>query len=639
MAKNYGTTPSMSLMSEMRQPVKHPWRPAEPPSLAGADTVYFDTETTGLRWWAGALPVGIAVAWKIGEGQMRSQYVPFRHAGGNLDEETCKRWAERELRGKRLVGSKIGYDVQIMRNWGLDLEEMGCTLGDVQHQSALLDDTRRRHSLDLISRQYLGKGKLELKHYDMTALHAGEVQAYACRDVELPLELEEVFWPMLADQELHEVRELEEEVIYATCAMERAGVYLDVPLLEKWINQSEMIWQRLLSHLNKELGFKFEPKSHASLVRAFRTLNIDNPHRTSGGESGESRESFTDAVLETFDHPTIQKIRLVREYISLREKFLLNYREKMESDGLLRYGLNQMAVDEEGGTVTGRYSSSKLIKAKDSELKRDEGVNIQQVAKPSKQKLSAKRIEKLIAMYPDLHFLREFVVRDLFIPGTPQTRGKVLWGKADARQVEYRLFAHFSESPKILKAYEEDPLTDFHNIVLAMVQESNPEMDRDKTKDLNFANLFGAGIAKTAVMMKVSETTAKKFHASYHSKFPEARALLQRLMREAKVNGYVCTIGGRRGRFPGAEFLHKAVSRVIQGSNGDINKRKAVELHRSRKRTGILMRFPVHDEFDFDCPDENSRQMVQDILDTQSFDLKVPILWEVKTGQTWGECK
>lgn len=626
-----------SLLPQMQTPRRHPWRPEAPPLLGAWDTVYYDVEATGLRWWDGDSPVGIAVAWGSSEEGWRSQYLPFRHSGGNLDEDVVKRWVLREMRGKRLVGSNIKYDLQVTRNWGVDLEEIGCRFGDVGQQSALLDDTRRRHGLDLIAREHLGEGKLELRGIDRIAeLHAGEVQAYACQDVLLAARLEAKFFPMLAEQELHEVRELEEEVIPVTAHMERQGVYLNLPLLERWCNESQHIVLKLLSELNQDLGFKFEPKVHRSLTRAFRVLKVDNPHRTDGGEFGETRESFTDAVLETFDHPVIQKIRLVREYVSLREKFLLNYREQVNSDGLLRYGLNQLAVDDNGGTVTGRYSSSKLIKAKDSPLKKDEGVNVQQVAKPSKQKLSARRIQSLL---PSLPYLKEFVVRDLFVPGSRGNPEKALWGKADARQVEYRLFAHFSNSRKILAKYEEDPLTDFHNVVLEMVQKVSAEINRDRTKDLNFANLFGAGLAKTAVMMKVSVDDARRFHGTYHAAFPEARRLLHATMELAKRQGYVTTIAGRRARFPGAQFLHKAISRVIQGSNADVNKRKAVELHRTRRETGINLRFCVHDEFDFDCPSEESRAKVQDILDTQSFDLRVPILWEVKTGKTWGDCR
>jgi len=66
----------------------HDWRPPTPPELSRYDTIYLDTETTGLDWARGDRPVGIAVRTPDG----KSWYLPFGHVEGNLDESLVKRW-------------------------------------------------------------------------------------------------------------------------------------------------------------------------------------------------------------------------------------------------------------------------------------------------------------------------------------------------------------------------------------------------------------------------------------------------------------------------------------------------------------------------------------------------------------------
>ena len=84
--------------------------------------------------------------------------------------------------------------------------------------------------------------------------------------------------------------------------------------------------------------------------------------------------------------------------------------------------------------------------------------------------------------------------------------------------------------------------------------------------------------------------------------------------------------------------LHKALNGVIQGGAADIMKRKIIELHRERKYTQFLMRFPVHDEINGDIPDEHHAKRVEEILNEQTTPTKVPILWGADTGESWYDC-
>jgi len=493
-----------------------------------------------------------------------------------------------------------------MFKWDVDLEAQGCTVSDVGHTAALLDDHRKEFTLEALSQDILGQGKVKGLEVDRMAEYpAWAVEAYAKQDINLVDLLLDKLEPLIREQDLGRVQQLEDDIIFPTCEMERNGAPLDLALLNQWCNESEQLTLRLLWEISDELGIKVEP-TPAGLAKLFNHLDIYNPYLTDGGPKGDKpkKPSFKHEILQKFDHPIVQKACLIREHISLRNKFLTTYRTRVDPDGILRYALHQMRWDK-GGTVSGRYSSSEMVKG--------DGVNIQQVAKPSKQKI------------------REFIIRRLFVP----LMG--LWLSADAKQIEYRLFGHFSQAPKILAAYAENPETDFHRTVMLMVQRTK-EINRDRTKDINFAKVYGAGLEKIAYMLGVSQDEARGFVAAYDTEFPEARALLMKASRIAKERGYVKTLLGRRAWFPRGEFLHAALNRVIQGSAADINKMKIIELHRERKHTGFKMRFTVHDEVDGDVPDQEAARRVAEILNRQSIELRVPILWDVKTGANWGAC-
>jgi DNA polymerase I len=123
----------------------------------------------------------------------------------------------------------------------------------------------------------------------------------------------------------------------------------------------------------------------------------------------------------------------------------------------------------------------------------------------------------------------------------------------------------------------------------------------------------------------------------YDDKFPEAKRLLKLASKIAKDRLYVMTLLNRRRRYPDGWALHSALNAVIQGSAADIFKLKLLELYRERKRLGILLRMPVHDEFVYDVEDEHHARQVHKFLNRQSIQLSVPILWETGLGFNWQE--
>ncbi len=603
-----------SLFGQLEAKPRTNWRPTPPPNLVDEKDIFLDVEATGLRWWGEDRPVGISAATADG----RSWYLPTGHAGGNLDEGTVKRWAREQLRGKHVHFFNGPYDIDMLYVWGIDLEAQGCTVTDLGFYDSLLDDTRHPSKLNDIAKRWIGKGKVE-PDFDVKNIahqHAADAAFYAMTDVLLLKLLKDELQPKIEEQGLQRVLDLENECLYVTCEMMRNGSPLNEEKLHEWDKKSEKEYHQTLWELYKASGMKVNPGSYTKdLPALFAKLGIPPPTvRLPGPDFG--KVTFAKDYLKEIEHPTVDILRKAMRLKSLRSKYITPYKRELARDGLIRYSLHQLRVDDEGGTVSGRYSSSKY-----GTIDPEDGVNIQQVAG-----------KKHMASMIDDEDLAGYVIRELYVPGSG------LWLSADADQIEYRLFAHLAKPPKVLEAYANDPATDFHNIVKEMISNIK-EISRELTKDINFAKLYGAGPDKIAVMLGMSKEEAIPFIRAYDQAFPEARFLLGRASSLAEARGYVKTMLGRRARFEDDAFTYAALNRVIQGTAADIMKQKLVELHNSRKETGFKLRFTVHDEVNGDVPDKEAAERVSKILNFQSFNTRVPITWGVGTGINWQEAK
>ena len=570
------------------------WFPPTPPSLEGISEIYLDCETTGLKWWEKDLPVGIALRTKDG----RSWYLPWGHkGGGNIDEGIMKRWSKRELRNKLITNANTKFDVHMMRVWGIDLEEQGCKVSDVQHYAALLDEKRRRYNLDLLGQDFLNERKLTgLDISRISEYHAGDVAEYAEKDVYLVDKLKEVMWPELENQDLQRVRQLEDNIIFPVCEMEKNSAPIDLELLKEWTERSEQEYTKKVYQIYRKTGLGITPGSPRNMKELFKKLEIESYETTEKGAI-----SYAEDVLKKIKHPVIKSLREASKLKTLRSKYFIAY-QKAILDGKLRYHLHQLRTNRYG-TVSGRFAASDK--------------NIHQVF----------RVEKQQKIWGD-----DYIVRQLFIP----EKGKV-WFSADADQIEYRLFAHFAGSKKIFDAYEKDENVNFHETIRQLIL-PHREITYKRSKDLNFAKIFGAGKDKISEMLELPRSKSDVFVQIYDMMFPEANILLNKASRVAINRGYVKTILGRRSRFPDGERSHKALNSIIQGSAADIAKQKIIELHSVRKELDLILRFPVHDENNGDCPKENVG-LIQAILNYQSFNLKVPILWSIGWGNNWKECE
>ncbi len=623
-------------------PRKCDWVPDPPPCLDGITDLQINFETTGLKWWDGDHPIGMSVCY--GD---KTQYLPWGHkGGGNLDEAVCKRWFQEQVKHKRITNSNMRFDVHMGRVWGVDFEEQGNVVSDVQHYAALLDDQRLFFSLDRLATDFLGIVEIpRLDESKMEMYHAGEVAPRSEYNVKLVRQLRDKMWPLLTEQGLHKVRVLEDSLIYVVVEMEKNGTKIDVDLLDRWVIESGKEVDAIKMSIFKETGIPVNPASTEDLTKLFSYLKLPLSYTRKGAAS------FTSDILKLIDHPTIKKVFRARKVSSLRSKYLVPYARTVDRrTGILRYALHQLRArkdefDQSGraGTISGRFSSTKLA-SKGHGVDEDEGLNIQQIYKPAKQRVVFGFDED-----DDSHDDELYVIRQLHIPE------EGLFLSADAMQIEYRIFAAETNAPRLLDIYKQDPLASFHKKVHAMLKDYVPSLTYRRCKDTNFAYLYGAGVRKMGYMLGycteeeyvelLSDSTwwnspllkeVFEIRRIYEREVPEAKALIDRSSQLAKERGYIKSILGRRIRFHNGERAHKGLNSRIQMSAAEIMKAKLIELHRDRKKTGFKLRFTVHDECDGDATGgKETAQLVDEILNRQSFNLRVPIRWETSVGKNW----
>lgn len=559
------------------------------PTLTNHPLLAVDTETDGLNVTTGARAVGLSIA----ASGIEPFYVPWGHRDGeNFDLDLVRDWVARELRGKTLVFLNAKFDIHALRAAGIDLEALGCSVGDVGYAAALVDSTRKSYSLDALSKSYLGRGKLQLSEsfFEIHERPSEEIAEYAKTDAALTLGLHEYLQPKIEQEDLTTVLKLENDLIYVVCEMERNATPLDTTKLEQWRKEARSRYVRSIMDLHRMVGFRVVPSVPKDLARLFAAHNLEWPKTPTG------QPSFTDELLTQYEEVEAIGLALsARRLVSLLSKYLDKYAHDVGPDGRLHYQLNQLRSDQYG-TITGRFSSS--------------NVNIQQVFQAEHQ----------AARMPD------FIIRELFIP--PEGR---IWFTADASQIEFRLFAHYSRSRRLIEAYQ-DPKTDFHSIVAKLTN-----LPRSRAKNLNFGRLYGMGRDKMARFLDTDRSESDPLYDRYDEMFPEARRLLRYASELAESRGYVKTLLGRRRRYVPGEPTFSALNSAIQGTAADIMKLKLLQLYRQRNELGVTLRFTVHDEVDGDIPPDGDVQKLEAALNEAVLPLDVPILWDLKTGPNWKE--
>ena len=143
---------------------------------------------------------------------------------------------------------------------------------------------------------------------------------------------------------------------------------------------------------------------------------------------------------------------------------------------------------------------------------------------------------------------------------------------------------------------------------------------------------------------------AKAYIEAYLEKYSGVRDYMKNVVEQAKKDGYVATLYGRRRYIPelnSSNFNMRsfgervALNMPIQGTAADIIKLAMVAVYRRMKAEQLEARLilQVHDELIVECPEDETervRFILTDAMENVA-KLSVPIIAEAHAGHSWSE--
>jgi DNA polymerase I len=567
-----------------------------------------DTETDSLDARR-ARPVGISFAWEPGI----AYYIPLAQQGAkNIPpEQVCA--CLRPLlddEGIEKVGQNLKYDLHVLHTLGLDLKG---PIFDTMLAAYLLDPDRPRDldsmTLDLLGHRkipttsLIGSGKQQTT---MDLVPVDRVRDYAAEDADAALRLRAVLLPSLRETGQERLlREIEAPLVSVLVAMERAGVFVDVPQLASLGRELEADMERQAEEIYRYAGSRFNINSPAQLGEVlFERLKLPKGRKTKTGYSTDS-EVLEDLAAE---QPVARAVLEYRQTAKLSSTYVEALPRLVDSStGRIHAQFNQTVA------ATGRLSSS--------------DPNLQNIPIRTPQ---GKRIR------------RAFIA---------QRSGEILLS-ADYSQIELRLLAHLSGDPGLTAAFNAGE--DIHRATAARIFEVPPErvdsVMRGRAKTVNFGILYGMGPIRLSRELGIPLAEARRFIEQYFSKMPGVKGYLEESLAAARRDGFVTTLLGRRRYLPGlnaqdarsrAQAERIAANTPIQGSAADLIKKAMVRVHRdlSDRKLASRLILQVHDELLFEGPEGEKKEVerIVRVAMQQAIQIDVPLVVEIGSGRSWDE--
>lgn len=608
----------------------------KPFNLSKYKKVFLDIESTGLEPYHGDKSIGISIGVEQDERTCVMRYYPYGHnIGQNYTREEVHAWLRRELKGKIIVGHNIGgFDLPFLRAEGLDLVKDN-TFMDTMHAAILLDPAANSFSLDGVAKRLLGADVGKVGGLDKSSLvnvHPREVGIYAEQDTRLCWMLDPVLYGHLRKKELLGIFDIECKTIRPVVEMQANGLLFDWHKAAAWIDLARKDLQAVEAELNgvnynspkqvqvqcNKLGLTYPWNWKCPTLECEEAFpSYEDPDKKfmcwkCNKEMVKSSPHFGKKFVRKMAHPFLKTVQKAKQLHKLLNTFLIPWVENIDPQKpILRYTLNQLREkDEHGGAkgaVSGRFSCSGM----------GAGAQPQQIWSVENQ---------------EAEIGADYLLRSLIIPEP----GKQ-FASLDASQIEFRLFAHYSENVELIKEYNENPKVDFHQLVAEKVLRGL--MPRKKAKNVNFGTLYNMGVAKFARELSVSIKEAEEMFATYNEYFPAAKQLRDREKRKAACGLPTITLKGRRFDWLDPEMKKKcyvALNRLIQGSAADIMKLALVKAYDG----GYFdtMRLTVHDEVDGDITKvEQIMDLKNDLEKPEFLDniMRVPLIWEPTVGTSW----
>lgn len=512
------------------------------------------------------------------------------------------------------IAQNIKYDVIVLKNYGI-------RVNGIYHDTMLfhyLLNPELRHNMDYMAETYLSyktisydeltekKGQHQKKLRDV---NVEKLKNYAAEDADITLRLHEYLYEKLKKEKLDPLYfDVEEPVIKVLAEMEFTGIRLNSDFLIQYGKELTEQILELQSTIHTMAGAVFNidsPKQVGEIL--FDVMKI--PYRWGKTKTGQySTNEVKLGELEK-DHEIVSMILEYRGLMKLKSTYVDALPRMVNPrTGRIHSSFNQALA------ATGRLSSN--------------NPNLQNI--PIKTEAGRK-------------------VREAFIPAD---ENHVLLG-ADYSQIELRLIAHMSGDEAMLEAFNNDQ--DIHRATAARVfdmpYDAVTSDQRRQAKTVNFSIIYGAGATNLSQQLDIPRKEASELISAYFNQYKGLKKYMDETVEFARKNGYVETLLGRkrglrdinsRNRLAQAGAERIAINTPIQGSAADMIKLAMIHIHHKLQEKNLQSKLilQVHDELMFDVPKEEVEEMkilVQEEMVNALPGLKVPILVEVGTGNTWLE--
>lgn len=400
-------------------------------------------------------------------------------------------------------------------------------------------------------------------------------------------------------------------------------LYTDVelplcPVLARMEQAGFLVDRKALYGFGESLTSSIEQLQQSIWALAGEPFNIQSPKQLGNvlferlmlpaGKKTKTGWSTNAAVLDKLrgKHPIVEQILDYRTLTKLKSTYADGLLKEISADGRIHTNF-QMTV-----TATGRLSSTEP--------------NLQNI--PVRRELGAQ-------------------IRRMFVASP----GKVLVD-ADYSQIELRLLAHIANDETMIAAFRSGE--DIHAVTASQVfgvplAEVTP-LQRSHAKAVNFGIVYGISAFSLAQDIGVFQNEAKAYMDNYFAKYHGVRTYMTRVVEQAKADGYVKTLFGRRRDLPELKSSNfnlrsfgerVALNMPIQGTAADIIKAAMVRVDARMRAEKLQARLllQVHDELIVECPTEEA-ETVRAILTEEMehvVDYRVPLLVDAKIGTSWAE--
>ena len=567
----------------------------------------FDTETDSTDSIKASL-VGVSICLDINT----AFYIPINHhkTDTQVDLKTLILKLQNLFINKNItvIGQNIKYDMNVLYKYGITME---CKIQDTMIMSYIIDSSGK-HDLDSLAEKHLniqtikyeelvGKGRKQLTLSDLSAV---DVYKYACEDADIAMRLYHYFNNKLENLNEQSMlyKKIELPLIKILSRMELAGVKVDNKKLSKLSKYFGEKIKELENSIYKIVGRNFNISSPKQLQEIFyEEMNLPVLKKTPKGQPSTSE----DVMIDLAEHHEVPK--LVLEYRNL-SKLKNTYTDKLgetinESTRRLHTSYNQTV------TITGRLSSS--------------NPNLQNI--PIKTKNGRD-------------------IRKTFIPEEGST---II--SADYSQIELRVMAHLSQDKTLLKSFKNNE--DIHSVTakeIFSIPGQPSDQQRRVAKTINFGLIYGISSFGLAKQLRIDNSEAKEFIDKYFLKYSGVKEFMSEIKKEAKAQGYVKTLAGRRIFLPNITHSNfqirsaaerTAINAPIQGTAADILKLAMIEIDKwlINENDNIKMLMQVHDELVFEVKESfvtEAKSKINNLMCNCS-KLDVPLVVDIGIGDNW----